>query len=234
MRIGRDLARVLLYWAAWLAIVLAGFLGLLAAVPALSPMVAAIWVTAMLCVVLAAGVGLARWWHAVGFVAPRGWRQPGWLVLPALLTLLPFAGGFKEVAPGVIGFLAVGYALTGFAEELMYRGVLLRLLHRRTPLVAGIISAVLFGLAHFANVFIRGEPAVIAAQALGAACFGFGYAALRYRTGTLLPLIVLHMATDLFLQLGALPLIPVAAVQDVILLGYGIYLFRGLGSPVPA
>lgn len=34
------------------------------------------------------------------------------------------------------------------------------------------------------------------------------------------------MLTDLFLQMGNLPLIPVAVVQDVILFGAGLYLLR--------
>jgi len=67
---------------------------------------------------------------------------------------------------------------------------------------------------------------VIAAQAVGAACFGFGYAALRLRTKTIVPLIALHFLTDLFLQMGNLPLIPVAVAQDVVLLVFGVVVLR--------
>jgi hypothetical protein len=93
---------------------------------------------------------------------------------------------------------------------------------------------VLFGRVRLSNILIRGDPAAIAAQAVGAACFGFGHAALRMRIGTVWPLVVLHMLTDLFLQIGRLPLIPMAVVQDLILLGLGVVLLRQATGANPA
>jgi len=112
----------------------------------------------------------------------------------------------------------------------MFRGVLVKLLARRSPMMIATITSVLFGLVHLSNILIRGNPAVIVAQAVGAAAFGFGYAAIRQRTNTVIPLIVTHMLTDLFLQMGNLPLIPVAVVQDVILLAAGRYLLRDMSG----
>lgn len=222
-----DLIRTLLAWLAWIAVTLGVYFILMAVLPGLSPMVASLWVIAVVSVLVAAGVTALRWWRDVGYTPPSQWRHAGWLALPAVLTLLPLVAGIKPIDAGTYGLLIAGYALTGFAEETMFRGVLVKLLERRSPLAIATITAILFGLVHLSNILIRGNPGVIAAQAIGAAAFGFGYAALRQRTNTLVPLIATHMLTDLFLQIGTLPLIPVAVVQDVILFGAGAYLLRG-------
>lgn len=224
----RQLGMPVLLFVLWLAVVIGGYYLLTALAPAMEPTVVAVWLTAVLCLV-AGGIVLARgWWRQVGFNAPRQWREPMLLVLPAALTLLPLVAGLQPLDGGALGFLALGYLLTGLAEETMFRGIIPKLLAGRKAWEIAAIASLLFGLAHLGNILIRGNPAVIFAQAVGAACFGFGYMAVRMRTGTIVPLIATHMLTDLFLHMGNLPLIPVAVVQDVILLGYGIWLLRGL------
>ena len=138
-----------------------------------------------------------------------------------MITLIPLVTGIKPLDASTYAILIAGYALTGFAEETMFRGVLVKLLAQRSPLAIAAITALLFGLVHLSNIVIRGEVAIILAQAVGAAAFGFGFAVLRLRTNTVVPLIVLHAAHDLFLQMGYLPLIPVAVAQDVLLFGLG-------------
>ena len=225
-----DLTRVLFAWLTWIAVTLGVFFILAAVLPGLPPMLASLWIIAVVSVLLAGGITALGWWRDVGFTAFRDWRQTGWIVLPGLLTVLPLVAGIKPIDPSTYGLLVAGYALTGFAEETMFRGVLVKLLARRSPMMIATITAVLFGLVHLSNILIRGNPAVIVAQAVGAAAFGFGYAAIRQRTNTVIPLIVTHMLTDLFLQMGNLPLIPVAVVQDVILLGAGLYLLRDMSG----
>jgi hypothetical protein len=53
-------------------------------------------------------------------------------------------------------------------------------------------------------------------------------------TGTLWPLIVLHVLGNVFAAVGALPAIPILVGQDVVLLVYGLLLVRGLRSTRPA
>ena len=144
-----------------------------------------------------------------------------------MLVLLPLVGGVRAVAPGALAIFVIGYALTGFAEEAFARGILLRVLQPRSVLSAVLISSLLFGVMHLSNVMFRSSPALVVAQAIGAACFGVGFAALRLRTGTIWPLLVLHMLTDLFGQLARLPAIPFFVTQDIVLLCYGLYLVRG-------
>ena len=78
------------------------------------------------------------------------------------------------------------------------------------------------------NVVNRDSVAIVLAQSVGAFAFAVGYGALRLRTNTIVPLMALHFGHDLVLQLTNLPLIPVDVAQDVILLGYGIWILRAI------
>ena len=226
-----DLLRALLISAAWIALSIGADLVLRATLPGIDPRWASLWIVLLLAVLAAGGVSAMGWWHQVGYTAIGDWRNRGWLALAAALTLLPLAAGIRPLDAPTYGLLVAGYALTGFAEETVFRGVLVKLLERRSPIGIASLTAILFGLVHLSNIVIRGEVAVIAAQAVGAAAFGFGYVALRLRTNALLPLVITHLLTDLFLQMGRLPLIPVAVGQDVILFGVGVYLLRGWTRP---
>ena len=185
-------------------------------------------VLGLLAVLVAAGLTALGWWRAVGFNARSQWRDLRLLWLPAVLVLLPLVGGVRTVAPGALAIFVIGYALTGFAEEAFARGILLRVLQPRSVLSAVLISSLLFGVMHLSNVMFRSSPALVVAQAIGAVCFGVGFAALRLRTGTIWPLLVLHMLTDLFGQLARLPAeSPFFVTQDIVLLCYGLYLVHG-------
>lgn len=214
--------------AGWLAVTLAGALVLRVAAPGISRSTQSVIVLGVMTVLLAAAIGVLGWWRAVCFNGRREWRHLRLLALPAALVLLPVVGGVSLPAAGALAILLVGYALTGFAEEAFVRGVLLRVLAPRGVLAAVLISSALFGAMHLSNLVFRGNPALVGAQAFGAACFGVGYAALRLRTNTIWPLLVLHMLTDLFGRIASLPAIPFFVTQDVILLAYGLYLVRGL------
>ncbi|MFG1877578.1 CPBP family intramembrane glutamic endopeptidase [Sphaerisporangium sp. NPDC049003] len=170
-------------------------------------------------------------WHAAGFTPPRQWRDLRLLVLPALLVFTPLVAGFAPVEPGLLTMLVVGYALTGFMEEAMWRGVIPHVLRPTGVLSSALLGSALFGAAHLSNILFRENPALVASQAVGAFCFGVGYAALRHRTGTIWPLMVLHMATDLFAATGAVPKIPILVAQDVILLVFGLILLRRPRTP---
>jgi membrane protease YdiL (CAAX protease family) len=176
-------------------------------------------------------------WTELGVTAPRHWRRPALFVVPSLLALSPLVLGVAPVSAGRLAFLVVAYAVTGVMEELMWRGVVQRVLG---PLGAGravLITAALFGLAHLGNLVYRDGAAMVLAQAWGAFCFGVGYGALRHRTGTLVPLMVLHFVTDLAAAIGAVPTIPTLVAQDVVLLGMGLWLIArpaGVARPVAA
>ncbi len=167
----------------------------------------------------------------VGLGPAATWRRRALLWVPLLLALLPLAAGVRPLETGTVVLLLVGYLLTGFYEELLWRGAVLTVLRPTGLLTAAVLSSVLFGAAHLTNVLFRESVALVAAQAFGAACFGFGYAAIRLRTGaSLLPLMVAHFATDLVAKLTALPAIPVLVAQDVILLVVGVLVLRAAAT----
>jgi len=211
----------------WMAVTIIGAVVLRVAAPGISRTSQSLIVLGLLAALVAMGLTALGWWRAVGFNAHAQWRDLRLLWLPAVLVVLPLVGGVRTVAPGAFAVFVIGYALTGFAEEAFARGILLRALQSRTVLSAVLVSSLLFGVMHLTNVMFRSSPALVVAQAIGAACFGVGYAALRLRTNTIWPLLVLHMLTDLFGQLARLPAIPFFVTQDIVLLCYGLYLVRG-------
>lgn len=173
-------------------------------------------------------IALLGWWGPAGFNRPAAWRSPGLLWLPAALTfVLPFVAGFRGAELPMAGVFAVAYLLVGLREEALFRGVVLRALERLGPMGAATPTSVLFGLTHLANLFFRESPGLVLAQVVGAMTTGFGYAALRLRTNTLWPLIVLHAFEDLTLHYSNLPVIPIQVIRGVTLVIYGAWLLRG-------
>ena len=150
---------------------------------------------------------LARfgWTSRAGFNTPSHWKQLHLLWFPALVALFDLGPLAQMHAPTVgLLLLAALYALlTGLNEEGQMRGFVLTSLEPLGPLRAAAASAVLFGLVHLNNLLLGGNVGLVALQVPSAALFGFGYAAVRFRTGTIWPLLVVHaltdMATDLFL-----------------------------------
>ncbi len=182
----------------------------------------------MLVAALIALVSALGWWRVIGLNRPAAWRALPLLWLPgAAMLILPLLKGITLPSLGTLAFWIVGYALTGFYEETLMRGVVLRVLRPRGVIQAVLLSAALFGLLHVTNVLFR-NPMIVLAQMVGAASEGVGLAALRLRTNTLWTVIALHAVEDLVLKLSALPVIPVNVAQSIIMLGYGLYLLRGL------
>ena len=165
-------------------------------------------------------------WSAVGLTQPREWRDTRLLVVPALLALVPLLGGVRSIEGGTWAVLLTGYVMTGFMEELLWRGAVQRILAPIGTAKAVWLGSAIFGAAHLTNVLFRPSVGLVLAQAWGAFCFGVGYAALRWRTNTIWPLMALHLMTDLFAAVGGLPKIPVLVAQDVVLLALGAFLIR--------
>jgi uncharacterized protein (TIGR03086 family) len=163
-------------------------------------------------------------WRQLGVTRPAEWRHQRLLVLPLVLGACPLALGVRPVGADLLLVLAVGYALTGVVEELVWRGMALRLLAPLGVRRAVVAGAALFGTAHLANVFFRDSTGLVLAQAWGAFCFGVAYGAVRVRTRTIVPLMALHALTDLAAAVGNLPTIPVLVAEDAVLLAYGIAL----------
>ncbi|HEX2865200.1 MAG TPA: CPBP family intramembrane glutamic endopeptidase [Deinococcales bacterium] len=222
------LARRPLAWAVALTAlqVLLGLAAGLAAkrfLPGVDPSLAALVLVSPLPFLILAVTGS---WRAAGFSGPRGWQNLGLLVLPAIVSLVaPLLAGVKALPLETLGVLVFGYALTGLYEEAWSRGLILGLLRPLGDRRAVFLSAGLFAALHATNFLFR-NPAIVAAQMVGAFCFGVAFAALRLRTNALWLLMGLHLGHDLLLKLTGFPAIPLDVAQDAVLLFYALWLLR--------
>ncbi|MGN6445000.1 lysostaphin resistance A-like protein [Amnibacterium sp.] len=178
------------------------------------------------CGLILALIAALRWWRLAAFTPVRAWRDLRLYWLPAVLLVVPLVAGVRQLAPGALAVLAVGYIATGVYEEALWRGVMVGLLGRIGIWPAVLLSSVLFGLGHLGNGALRGMSALIVLQAFGSAVQGVGLAALRLRTDTIWPLMGFHALHDFSLQLGTLPIAAIEAPIDTVLLIYGIVLLR--------
>jgi hypothetical protein len=125
-------------------------------------------------------------------------------------------------------------ALTvGFVEESGFRGLMLTALRERGVWRAIIVTSVLFGLTHLANVLAGATVLETISQVAYTIAFGVAFAALVLRTGIIWPLVLAHAAIDAayFLQLPGFAfsttwtlIINLGAV--VVFTAYGIVVMR--------
>ncbi|MBK9304296.1 MAG: CPBP family intramembrane metalloprotease [bacterium] len=126
--------------------------------------------------------------------------------------------------------------MTGFAEEVVFRGVALRALLPGGALRAAVLSSAIFGLLHLANLVSGADPVATGLQVVFAGLFGFAAAAPRLVTGTLWPLVAIHALQDFlaFWSAGGLaekatPKAGEVVAPLVIMLpiaGFGLWLLR--------
>ena len=179
-----------------------------------------------LSVLVALALTVLGWWKVTGFNAPSQWREIGLVIIPFLIVIgLPFLSGVNTDNMSSIAYLVVGYALTGFMEEGLMRGMVLNILKPIGITRSVVISSVLFAMLHMTNFLFR-SPAIVLAQMLGAFVHGIGLAAIRLRTNTIWFVVILHALHDLFLKFTNFPAIPLDVVQVTLIMIYGIYLLR--------
>ena len=189
-------------------------------------------------------IAMMAWlrWDRLGVAPPTPARALILLWLPllyiaAILTSVAVSG-FPP--PATIAFVFVNTLLVGISEELMFRGILFRgALSRMTIWKAIWLSCILFGLIHALNVFLTGDLTAALLQAVAAFMSGVLFIALRIRTGSLYPLIIIHALWDFSLFVGlpasaataaAPTLSPIAMAAPVLLVLplflYALFLMR--------
>ncbi|MEZ4869503.1 MAG: CPBP family intramembrane glutamic endopeptidase [Caldilineaceae bacterium] len=191
--------------------------------PDYQPEFIALIALAILLAVTLTGLG---WWRATGFNGPAAWQRLPLAWIPIVIVLgLPFLRGLKPSDGNTLLYLLIGYALTGFREEGLMRGIVMRVLQPTGAVRSVVISALLFGLMHIGNLLYR-NPAIVVAQMVGAFVHGIGLGAIRLRTNTIWLVVALHGLHDLALKYTNFPAIPLDVVQVTLLMLYGIYLLR--------
>jgi membrane protease YdiL (CAAX protease family) len=174
------------------------------------------------------------WRRDVGFVGPDQWRHLRVFIVAGAITFVPFIGGVKGADSAAFAVLAFGYAANSIAEDAMFSGVLPRVLRSKGLVIAVIVSAALFGLAHYGNLLSRPDQslAITTAQAVGVFTAGIGFIAIRLVTRSLVAVMVVHYMLDLFLQIGGTPLILANFVMSTLLLILGVWLLRRYRSEI--
>jgi membrane protease YdiL (CAAX protease family) len=151
---------------------------------------------ALIAVMLISSLG---WWSETGFT--YGLTSQGLVVclVPTLLIILPRLGLpmlVKGVPVSVTVTAVILALLVGFVEEGFFRGLILRTLLPKGILLSTMLSSVLFACMHLTNL-LHGFPwPYVVGQMLDAFGIGVLFAALRLRTGSIWPTLLLHAVYD--------------------------------------
>lgn len=154
--------------------------------------------------ILAAGlfvfaVCLWQGWRDVGLSRAPRLRDflLGWLPLIYIVSAMGYVLIAAPPAPSLILWVLFNCLLVGFSEELMFRGALLQAFRHNVSIwPAVILTSVMFGAVHSLNVFNTGDLTSALIQSCAAFLSGIIFIALRLRTGSLWPSIILHGLWD--------------------------------------
>lgn len=171
-----------------------------------------IYGSASLLLSLMAAILLTRlgWWKAVGFRSPNQLRDLWYFALPLLPAVITLLIGVEVTSLVLLTKFFVITLLIGFAEETIFRGLMLKALKAQGFWRAAIITALLFGLSHALNGLAGKSMAETGSQIFYAVAFGFTFAALVLKKGILWPLVIVHFLIDFasFLQRADDPIAP--------------------------
>jgi uncharacterized protein len=199
---------------------------------------------------LAIGLGLGLlvwtgWWDDAGFTRLSRWRNMRLLAFPLLVCALTLSGGVftSGIAALASTFLVVLVATLG--EEIIFRGLLWRALIQYGPVLAVALTSLLAGLLVLGRTAIDGPwPEAVRLAAL-TFCGGFTYGALRWRTTSIWPVVLVHTVFAFAVStatLGTFRFRLVILLSTVGFVAYGLYLLRnprvrangGLTKPAPS
>ena len=119
------------------------------------------------------------------------------MAAPILAAGLPFLlFGWNLDRTSVVPVLVVGVPIVALNEELFYRGVLLPLLRPCGLRSAVLWSAVAFGASHLVNLVSGAYPPFVVMQVAATTAGGVALGALRVRSGSLWPPLIVHLLID--------------------------------------
>ena len=167
-------------------------------------------------------------WREAGFNRPIT-RNLRLVWFPLFVGAFALSGGVfvADLDVLVSTFLVVLIAI--FAEELLFRGLLWRVLAPVGPVGATILTSLLAGVLVLGRSATDGPwPEAVRLTAL-AVCGGFAYGALRWRTASLWPVILAHAAFAFAVDIAALGTVAYRVLMLLSTLGfvfYGLFLLR--------
>lgn len=152
-------------------------------------------------VFLGIAISVVRW-PDLGFRRPFPSKSLWLAWLPLAYMALVLGATIAMGLPNgqILLFTFINCLLVGISEETMFRGILFSGLRTRLSIwPAVLVVTACFGLVHVLNVFITGAFVLAFIQALAAAMNGLHLMAIRLRTNSILPAIILHTLWDFLL-----------------------------------
>lgn len=179
-----------------------------------------------LAVVLISALG---WWREVGFNRPMPRRNLILLWFPLLVIAMTLSGGARIPGPSLLVAVLIAVSLESIGSEMLFRGVMWRALAPAGLFRAVIITSLLSGGLTLVRTLSSGPWTEAVYLTLTAACGGFTYAAIRWRTASLWPVIAIHFALAFSIDVAVVSM----AVFPYLLfattfgfIGYGLFLLR--------
>jgi uncharacterized protein len=168
------------------------------------------------------------WWRVIGFRPPDQPADLLYFIVPFLPAVVSLVAGVELKNVLVVTQLLIITLLVGFAEEAIFRGLMLNALKSRGAWTAAIVTSLLFGLSHSLNVLSGKNLADVMAQILYALAIGFAFAALVLKKGIIWPLVLAHFLIDFTAMIGRADFSPVLnsvlGVAITLVLGsYGLF-----------
>ena len=185
------------------------------------------WVlVALLAVGLLAWVG---WLREAGFGWPPRWRNAHLLVFPLLVGVLALSDGARLSGVWIPLATLLTVFVATFGEESLFRGLMLRALAPSGLMRAVITTSLLAGALQFGASTLTGPwPEAVLATILST-CGGFTYAALRWRTASIWPVLLLHTLVSFAIAIstpGAILYLVLILLSTIGFVAYGLLLLR--------
>ena len=151
---------------------------------------------------------LYKWWFRPEFEGmlkgdlPLGFLlgliELGYVLISYIPNLID---GSFSIKPLTLTILFVSRT-AGIKEEVVFRGVIISTLMRQWKdrnlfRQAALVSGIVFGLIHAANIFAGADPLQTLFQVIGSVSVGFIFAAVYLRTGSILPCMFYHALHDI-------------------------------------
>ena len=151
---------------------------------------------------------LYKWWFRPEFEGmlkgdlPLGFLlgliELGYVLISYVPNLID---GSFSIKPLTLTILFVSLT-AGINEEVVFRGVIISTLLRQWKdrnlfRQAALVSGIVFGLIHAANIFAGADPLQTLFQVIGSVSVGFIFAAVYLRTGSILPCMFYHALHDI-------------------------------------
>ena len=169
------------------------------------------------------------WWREAGFNRPSRWRNLRLLWFTLLVCALTLSSGVFIPRPASLASAFLTVLVATFGEEIVFRGLLWRALAPKGPVRAMVLTSLLSGLLILGRTATDGPWPEAARLTALTICSGFTYGALRWRTSSIWPVILIHSAFAFAVDIATLGAITYRLMMLFSTLGfvaYGVYLLR--------